>query len=280
MPKAKKRISEPVSQPSVIYSQPNNNILYVMMGVITLFLIFITVKMFSLESKVNNTTSQQIGTTQQGQQPKKIEVKIDQVKKLFGKDYIHFGDANKKLLFVEVSDPSCPYCHVAGGKNNEVATQIGPNFQYQENGGAYIPPVPEIKKLVDEGKASFAYLYSNGHGSGTLAAQSLYCAFEKNKFWEVHDRLMTNEGYKLMNEVVANDKTKIPELVNFLSYVIDTDFLTQCLQSDKYKDSLARDEKLSPSIGYQGTPHFLVNTNMFQGAYSFKEMKTVVDKSL
>ena len=52
MPKAK-RFDESV-QPSVNYSQPNNNILYVMMGVITLFLVFMTVKMFSLEKKINS----------------------------------------------------------------------------------------------------------------------------------------------------------------------------------------------------------------------------------
>ena len=52
MPKTKRQ-SEPARLP-VSYSQPNNNILYVMMGVITLFLIFMTVKMFSLEKKINS----------------------------------------------------------------------------------------------------------------------------------------------------------------------------------------------------------------------------------
>ena len=48
MPKAKK-VS---AQSPVIYSQPNNNIMYVMMGVITLFLVFVTVKMFAIEKKI------------------------------------------------------------------------------------------------------------------------------------------------------------------------------------------------------------------------------------
>ncbi len=53
MPKAKKQSNEPLQSP-IIYSQPSNNILYVMMGVITLFLVFMTVKMFSLEKKINS----------------------------------------------------------------------------------------------------------------------------------------------------------------------------------------------------------------------------------
>jgi protein-disulfide isomerase len=48
MPKAKKESA----QSPVTYSQPNNNILYVMMGVITLFLIFLTVKVITLEKKI------------------------------------------------------------------------------------------------------------------------------------------------------------------------------------------------------------------------------------
>ena len=50
MHRAKKQDNEPARSP-VIYSQPNN-ILYVMMGVITLFLVFLTIKVFTLEKKV------------------------------------------------------------------------------------------------------------------------------------------------------------------------------------------------------------------------------------
>jgi protein-disulfide isomerase len=67
MPKAKKVLT----QSPVIYSQPNNNVLYVMMGVITLFLIFITVKMFNLEKKINTGTA---GTAAVAQQESSISV--------------------------------------------------------------------------------------------------------------------------------------------------------------------------------------------------------------
>ncbi|MGB9883637.1 MAG: DsbA family protein [Microgenomates group bacterium] len=249
--------------------------IYFLMGVLLVFNIFLAIKVFNLEKKLTNPTV----TTQQRQQ-QAPEVKIDQVKKLFSKDFIHFGDANRKLLFVEVSDPSCPFCHIAGGLNPELAGQVGERFKYQSQGGAYVPPVPEMKKLVDQGKASFAFIYSNGHGNGELAAQALYCAYEKGKFWEIHDRLMTNEGYTLINEKVRNDKANISELVNFLANEIDANFLKNCLESEKYKQTLVRDQQLSPSLGFQGTPHFLVNTQMFQGAYSFTDMKSVIDKNL
>jgi protein-disulfide isomerase len=257
-------------------SSSNNKIIYFLFGLLFLFNIFTFLKVSNVEKKLgkNPNPAQQ----QQPQAPK--EIKINEVKKLFTKDFIHFGDASRKLLFVEVSDPSCPFCHIAGGLNPQLASQVGERFKYQSEGGSYIPPLPEIKKLVDQGKASFAFLYSNGHGNGLLAASALYCAYEKGKFWEVHDKLMTNEGYNLINEKIRNDKSKIADLVSFLANEIDSSFLTQCLESGKYEKALERDQQLSPSLGFQGTPHFLVNTQMFQGAYSFSDMKPVVDNYL
>lgn len=53
MARAKKMNVEPVVQPQIVYAQPNNNIMYVMLGIVTLFLVFVSVKMFSLEKKIN-----------------------------------------------------------------------------------------------------------------------------------------------------------------------------------------------------------------------------------
>jgi len=60
MAKAKKQNES--AQFPVNYSQPNNNILYVMMGVITLFLVFMTVKVMTLEKKLatGGTTAPQV----------------------------------------------------------------------------------------------------------------------------------------------------------------------------------------------------------------------------
>ncbi len=209
-----------------------------------------------------------------------IALTKDSLKKFFTNDFIRFGDDKRKLLIIEVSDPSCPFCHIAGGHNPELAVQVGDRFKYQSQGGSYIPPVPEIKKLVDEGKASFAIIYSNGHGNGELATQAMYCAYEKGRFWEVHDKLMTNEGYNLINEEIKNDSQNIGKLVNFLANEVDGQFLTQCLESKKYADKLIRDQQLSPSLGFQGTPHFVINGKLFQGAYSFSEMKSEIEKYL
>jgi protein-disulfide isomerase len=217
-------------------------------------------------------------TTQQAPQPKKIA--ISQIKDLFNKDLVKFGDENSKVIFVEVSDPSCPYCHVAGGLNPSLNSQIGPQFKLVKDGGTYIAPVPEMKKLVDSGKASFIWIYYPGHGNGEMGAKALYCANEKGKFWKVSDLLMTSAGYDLMNNVVKNDKAQAGKLADFLKSAINFTDMKSCLESGKYDTRLANDMVIAKDLGITGTPGFYVNDTNFAGAYSYKDMESVVASAL
>ncbi len=191
-----------------------------------------------------------------------------------------FGDNKKKVLFVEVADPSCPYCHVAGGHNPELSAQIDARFKYVSAGGTYQPPVPEMKKLVESGKASYVYIYTPGHGNGEMGTKAMYCAYEKGKFWQVHDLLMTNAGYELLNNNVKNDKSKSQELVDFLKTAMNPTELKACIDSGKYDERLASDTALARSLGVTGTPGFMVNDQLFPGAYSYTDLKTPVDAAL
>jgi protein-disulfide isomerase len=203
---------------------------------------------------------------------------MDQIKKLFNSQKLVFGDKNAKVLFTEFSDPSCPYCHIAAGKNPELSQQA--NFQYKDQGGTYVPPVTEMRNLVDQGKAGYALVYFPGHGNGQLGQEALYCAQEKGKFWDVHDLLMTNDGYNLLNNDVKNDKANSQKLVDFLANAVDPVFLKDCIDSEKYKAQLSKDTTLAQSFGVQGTPGFFVNSTAFNGAYSFTDMESAVKTAL
>lgn len=217
----------------------------------------------------------------QAGQPAAPSISQDKIKELFttGNNLV-FGDPKKKALFVEFSDPSCPYCHVAAGKNSELNKQMGDRFKLTADGGTYVAPVEEIKKLVDAGKAAFVWIYSPGHGNGELGTKALYCANEKGKFWETHDLLMTNAGYNLLNNDVKNEKSNAGKLADFLKPAIDPSFLKSCLDSGKYDARIASDTALATAYGAQGTPGFYVNTTNFAGAYSWADMKSAVDAAL
>lgn len=239
--------------------------------VLAFFLGVLWTKVSNLEKGGTQTKEE---TTTGDQQPK---ITLDTVKGLFDKDLVKFGDANRKVLFVEVSDPSCPYCHIAGGYNPEISTD---KFKYVSKGGTYLPPVPEMKKLLDQGKASYIYLYTSGHGNGEMGTKALYCAFEAGKFWEVHNLIMTNKSYELLNNTIKNDKTKSQELANFLKSAIEPSTLKTCLDSGKYDGRLASDSALAESLGITGTPGFIINDQIFAGAYSYKDMESVVTSAL
>ena len=103
-----------------------------------------------LWQKVSNLESGNVTGTQtaaentagtQQQAVDKPNVTIEQIKDLFNKDIIKFGDADRRVLFVEIADPSCPYCHIAAGKNPELNAQAGDRFKLVSDGGTYMAPV-------------------------------------------------------------------------------------------------------------------------------------------
>lgn len=210
-------------------------------------------------------------------------VTLDQIKALFTDKNLAFGNKESKVLFVEFSDPSCPYCHVASGKNPTIYKLMGSSgerFKLVADGGSYVAPVTEMKKLVDAGKAGFVWLYANGHGNGELATEALYCAREKGKFWEAHDLLMNANGYTLVNETVKNDRTKSGVMADFLKSATSATDMKSCLESGRYSARITQDMALAQQLGFSGTPSFFINTENFVGAQNYKDMQSTVEKYL
>lgn len=201
----------------------------------------------------------------------------DAVKNLFNNNRnLVFGDKNSKNLIVEVADPSCPYCHITGGLNTTIGDQLGSQFKLDTQGGSYVAPVPKIRNLVDQNKAAFVWIYYPGHGHGEMGTKALYCANEQGKFWDAHDKLMSNSGYDMLNNQILNDRTKSQALVDFIGPVVNTQQLKSCIDSGKYDSKLQEDMATSTSLGITGTPGFIINTTLFSGAYSWNDMNGAV----
>lgn len=234
------------------------------------------VKLKSTEASVSSTTAPS-PTTQAAQVPQQPQAaSLSAVKDAFSKSVIKFGNTDSKLLILEVADPSCPYCSAATGENPTLNKQMGPNFTLPADGGSYQPPVSELAKLAKAGKAAFAYIYFPGHGNGEMGAKALYCAFENNKFWEVHDKIMGADGYNLLNSDVKNDNSKSGKLSDFLSSVVDPIVMKNCLDNGKYNTKLQSDTSLASGLNVNGTPSFYLNDKLFPGAVSFTDMQTAI----
>jgi protein-disulfide isomerase len=232
-------------------------------------------------SQGSTNTATTTGTgTQQTAQATPPPVDLNTVKDLFNKGLITFGDANRKVLFVAVEDPSCPYCHIASGDDPELNKQSGAQFLLTSQGGTYVAPMKEMRKLVDNGSASMVYIYTPGHGNGEMGQKALYCAYEKGKFWQAHDLLYSNAGYNLQNSQVMNDKSKSGIVADFLKSVIPAADMKACLDSGKYDSRLTSDQTVASNLNVSGTPGFFVNTTRFPGAYSYTDMQSAVSQAL
>jgi protein-disulfide isomerase len=207
-------------------------------------------------------------------------VSMTQIKDAFKKGVLKWGDPNGKLVFVEVTDPSCPYCHIAAGQNGDLNKQAGDQFKLVADGGTYIPPVPEMEKLVKDNKAALVILYTPGHGNGEMGMKSLLCAYDQGKYWEAHNLMYSSTGYDLQNNKVKNDKTKSQDMADFLKSVVDPVALKTCLDNGKYDSVLGTETQLSSGLGISGTPGFYVNSTLFSGAYSFKDMQSAVSTAI
>lgn len=212
----------------------------------------------------------QVAGQQQPVAPQPID--MDKVNELFAdKSNLVFGDPEADLKFVEFSDTSCPFCHIAAGKNPSLNKEVNSRFQLVSDGGTYVAPVEEIKKLVDAGKAAFLWLYTPGHGNGEMGTRALYCANEKGKFWEAHDLLMNSEGYEINNTTVQNDKAKAGQMAEFLAQAVDVGFMESCLKSDKYDSRITSDPSVATTFGYGATPTFFINDKVVEGAANWTD---------
>jgi protein-disulfide isomerase len=275
----KKHPTKNTTQESKNYIELNNFSVY-FFSLLLVALIFTSGYFFAKASSTSQSNVIVAKPTPQAQQPTQSQISLDTIKSLFSKNVIKFGNGDKKLLIVEVSDPSCPYCHVAGGVNTEIGAQIGTQFVLTSQGGSYVAPVPEMKKLVDQGKADFVWIYTNGHGNGELATKALYCAFDQGKFWQANDLLMSAKGYALLNTQIKTDTTKTGLISDFLASAVDSTKLKSCLDSGKYDSRLSQDSSLASSLGITGTPGFYLNTTIFKGAYGWNDMQSVAAAAL
>jgi len=228
-----------------------------------------------------NAERVQQGATSAPSQAENAKVSMDTIRGLFDKDVIKFGNKDSKLIFVEISDPNCPYCAVASGENPELnKTFREGRFKLVKDGGNYVSPVSEMRKFIDEGKASFIYVYYPGHGLDEMEAKVLYCAYEMDKFWPVHDLLMSSAGFDFLNKNEQVTEKKSDKFAQFFKSVVDPVKMKECLDSDRYKSRVQSDMDLAVSLGLQGTPMFFVNDTRFDGAYSFSDMEPVVKAAL
>ena len=179
----------------------------------------------------------------------KVNVSVD--------DDASMGNEKAKVVVVEFSDFQCPFCRTFWS-------------------GAY----QQIKKeYVDTGKVKFVYrdFPLSFHSAAMSAAQGSQCAKDQGKFWEMHDK-MFSEQEKLGQGTVQFGVSDIKKWASQIG--LNTNEFNQCLDSEKYKSEVEKDIADGSAYGVSGTPTLFINGRIVVGAQPFAVFKAIIDEEL
>ncbi|KKQ24276.1 MAG: DSBA-like protein thioredoxin domain-containing protein [Candidatus Roizmanbacteria bacterium GW2011_GWC2_37_13] len=129
-----------MSQAPVYYSQSNNKILYFMMGIITLFLVFMTIKVLKLEKQLSSGTA---GTAVAQQES---PISVENLKKLAKELKLNTGKFNKCVD----SDEKKTLVEKETADGSNVGVQGTPGFFINGKNLAGAFPYQFFKEIIDK----------------------------------------------------------------------------------------------------------------------------------
>ncbi|MFZ5809037.1 MAG: DsbA family protein [Chloroflexota bacterium] len=168
------------------------------------------------------------------------------------------GDPNAPVQMINFSDYQCPYC---GRFSRDTEPLIVENF-------------------VKTGKVFFEYI---PYGPGGIpigqesadAAMASFCAAEQGKFWEYHDMLFANQTGENVGDYT------LKRLEAFAQYLgLDMDQYSACMKQKKYADKLEEGIKRGKDANIGGTPSFLINGTLIEGAVPYEQFKQAIEAAL
>lgn len=168
------------------------------------------------------------------------------------------GQPGARVTIVEFSDFQCPFCR---------------KF-WRET-------LPELKKqYIDAGQAKLVYRdfpLTSIHPGSEIAAEAGECADEQGKFWEMHDKIFSEQDKQGIDTVqfTAQDLKKWGKAIGLNPTKFNT-----CLDAHKYKREVEKDIADGSAAGVDATPTFFVNGLKIRGAQPYNVFVQVIDDEL
>ena len=139
------------------------------------------------------------------------------------------GDKNAKVTLVEFTDYQCPFC---SRHFRETYPQL--DNDYVKTG--------KVRYVLRE------FPLESIHPNAYKAAEAANCAGEQGKYWEMHDRLFSNQ-----NTLGAQELPNHAQAIG-----LDAAKFSACLESGKYTAKVRKDLNDAQKYGATGTPTFFV----------------------
>ncbi|MBI4361244.1 thioredoxin domain-containing protein [Candidatus Micrarchaeota archaeon] len=169
------------------------------------------------------------------------------------------GRADAPVIVVEFSDYQCPFCR---------------RF--------YAETLPLIQgDYIDSGKVRFYFkdFPLSFHPMAHVSSEAARCAGDQGKYWQMHDKMFGEQNADSSGTTTVN--YSVDDLKAWAREIgLDGTAFDACLDSGKYKDSVAADYREGVSAGISGTPSFVINGQTLVGAQPYSAFKSVIDAEL
>lgn len=156
------------------------------------------------------------------------------------------GSEAAPVTIVEFSDFQCPYCKRVQPVLRELLAKYG-----------------------DQVSLVFKDLPLAMHPEAEKAAQAARCASDQGKFWEYHDALFGLAAVKPDSYGVIAAKLALNEQE-----------FRNCLDSGKHRSGVEADLRQAQGLGIGGTPMFVINGIMLNGAQPQDVFARIIDREL
>ncbi len=165
------------------------------------------------------------------------------------------GDPNAPVKIIEYADFQCPYCRLF----------------WQDTEPQIIENYVKTGKVFYEYRSVGAYLGEESQS----AAEAAYCAGDQGKFWEYHDALFSHWTGENVGDFTPEKLKQYAASIG-----LDQVAFEQCLSSGKQTSRVQQDLDNAQKDGIKGTPSFLVNGTMIEGAQPFAVFQQAIDQAL
>lgn len=158
------------------------------------------------------------------------------------------GPDDAPVTVVEFSDFECPYC------------------------GALFPTLRRIASdyATDVRIVYFQFPLIDLHPHAGLAAEASLCAWDQDRFWEMHDSIFSDQL-----ELTSEELKRRAGQLN-----LDEQAFSKCLASGRHKSEIQRDLNAGAVAGVSGTPALFINGRLLLGNHPYEEIRKIIDDEL
>jgi protein-disulfide isomerase len=157
------------------------------------------------------------------------------------------GPLAAPVTVVVFSDYQCPFC----GKVEPTLKQVRDTYG-------------------DKVRIAWKHLPLPFHPNALPAAKAAEAARQQGKFWEMHDKLFSNQQ-ALSDAAYAGYAKELG---------VDGARFARDLAADSAARRIAEDQQLAASVGANGTPTMFVNCRRLVGAQPFEAFQRVIDEEI